>query len=299
MKLIRKILISLGLAFFAGAVGALLLFGLPFTGWKALTVPTGSMRPTIPPGSLVLMHRVPLTSLKVGDVITYTNLAKPGTTITHRIIKTYKIGGTVPAFITKGDANPSPDAPVVGGQVLGRAAAHLPHLGAWVSFIKKPYVLLPMVYIPALAIIYEEIKRLNQYYKEQRPYTAPGFERPKEAKGIMTKMATSMKLGVAIVVVMSAVAVPAAHALLRSNTVSLAPNRLTVVKVIPPPVCTTNSSNVTITGSGNSNTTNNVNVSNTNNQSSSTGNATSNGGGTATTGNSTNTNCTTITVTIH
>ena len=296
MKLIQKIIISLSLMLLVGGVGALLLLGLPFTGLKALTVPTASMRPTIPAGSLVLMHRVPTSSLKVGDVITYTNLAKQGKTITHGITKTYKLDGRIPAFVTKGDANPTADMPIVGGQVLGKSVWHVPRLGGWLEFIKRPYILLPMVYIAAIAIVIEEIKRLNAYYKRQMPYVLAGFERARESGRRAFGMGAGLKLSMATVVVMSAVAVPTVHALLRSNTISLAPNNITVAPR-PTTQCQTNGTNTTVivTGSGGNN---NVNVNNSTNQNSSTGNTSTGSGGTATSGNVSNTNCTNINVTI-
>ncbi|HLC91824.1 MAG TPA: signal peptidase I [Candidatus Saccharimonadales bacterium] len=299
MKLIQRILISLGLIILVGGIGALLLVGLPFTGMKALTVATGSMNPTIPRGSLVLMHRVPTNSLKVGDVITYANLAKPGTTITHRIVKVYKLDGKIPAFVTKGDSNPTADRPIVGGQVLGKSVWHAVHLGSWIEFIKRPYVLLPIIYIVALIVTIGEIKRLITYYKTQEfHYAVPGFERLKETHRVLSgKLAAAMKLAVGTLVVMSAVAMPTVHALLRSNTVSLAPNNITVAPRPTPTQCQTNGTNTTVivTGSdGNSN----VNVNNSTNQNSSTGNTSSSGGGNATSGNASNTNCTNINVTI-
>src|SRR4051794_22572106 len=119
MKLIHRIAISLGVLFFAACCGAVLLFNLHALGWKVLSVQTGSMRPAVPRGSLVLVHHVPYSQLKVGDVITYANASQPGATITHRITKTYKLDGKIPAYITKGDANPSQDpVTVVGGQVV-------------------------------------------------------------------------------------------------------------------------------------------------------------------------------------
>src|SRR6185312_1351388 len=83
----KRLGISLTIAFFTVCCGAVLLFNWGALGWKALSVPTGSMRPHIPPGSLVLMHRVPVASINVGDVITYTNPLHPNSTITHRVIK--------------------------------------------------------------------------------------------------------------------------------------------------------------------------------------------------------------------
>ena len=53
MKLVRRIFISLGIMFFAVCCGAMLLTHWSAFGWKALAIPTGSMRPNIPPGSLV------------------------------------------------------------------------------------------------------------------------------------------------------------------------------------------------------------------------------------------------------
>src|ERR1700743_926326 len=110
MKLLRHLFIGLGVTGFILAAGAVLIFNRPTLGWQALSVPTGSMRPTFDPGALVLTHRVPIQSLKVGDIITYTNPLTMHSTLTHRIIRVYKIDGKIPAFITKGDANPSPDA---------------------------------------------------------------------------------------------------------------------------------------------------------------------------------------------
>src|ERR1700733_6907932 len=122
MKWLKRLGISLTIAFFAVCCGAVLLFNWGSMGWKALSVPTGSMRPHIPPGSLVLTHNVPLSSIKVGDVITYINPENMKSTVTHRVIKEYKLDGKVPAFITKGDANPSRDPwTVVGGLVQGKA----------------------------------------------------------------------------------------------------------------------------------------------------------------------------------
>jgi len=247
------------------------------------------------------VHSVPLSSLKVGDVITYTNLAKRGTTITHRIIKIYKINGRVPVFITKGDANPIPDVPIVGALVRGKTVWHTPKLGAWLNTTKKPYILLPLVYIPALFIVVDEIRRLNEYYKKRQPYILAGYTRAKLHNDRKHPIiAESLKFtGVAIFtfVIISTVR---AHALLRSNVVSLKPNHLTAAKVIKPPTCTStgDSTNISITGTGGINTTNNVNVSNSNNQSGSSGNVTNTGGGSSTSGSVNNSNCTNINVNI-
>jgi signal peptidase I len=285
-KAFKHISIVLFAAFFGIACGAVLLLNWSAFGWKALTVPTGSMRPSIPPGSLVLMHRVPNSTLKVGNVITYINPRDPKSTITHRIVKSYKLNNKIPTYITKGDANPSIDpVPVVGGQVVGRTALHVPHLGAWLDWTKHPIGLLAVVYIPAIIILIEEIKRLSDYFRSMQAYKLPGFSHePKSAHHVML----AGKLSVALIVVAGFVVALPAHALLRSNVVTLANNRLSVGVIQKPPTqtCTNN---------------NNVNVSNNSSQTATSGSATSTNntnGGTATSGSASNSNSTSTNINV-
>ena len=76
--------------------------------FQSFYVRTGSMTPTIPVGSLVIATRAPADQLGVGDVIVFQRPDRPGTTVVHRIdaVVTTPAGR---AFVTKGDANASPD----------------------------------------------------------------------------------------------------------------------------------------------------------------------------------------------
>ncbi len=141
------------------AVSLLIVFGLPITGWKALSVQTGSMRPHIPPGSLVLVHRVPGSQLRIGDVITYNSMVSPGEQITHRIVG-FKQVGPVREVVVKGDANPLPDPPLLASQVVGKVAGSAPYIGRVIDFVHSPLGLALLVYVPALAVIFYEIKHL-------------------------------------------------------------------------------------------------------------------------------------------
>lgn len=173
MKLLRHIVIGLGVAGFTLAALTVLLFNRSALGWQALSVPTGSMRPTMSPGSLVLVHRVPLSSLKVGDVITHTNPLTMRTTLTHRIVKAYKVKG-IPAFITKGDANPGADPPVVGGLVKGRMVGHVPYAGALLMWAKTWTGITVLVYLPALLVMIYETRLLAAYLRQMKPYRLEG-----------------------------------------------------------------------------------------------------------------------------
>jgi signal peptidase I len=185
------------------------------------------MRPTISPGSLVFVHHVPISSLKVGDVITYTNPLYPSTTLSHRIIKRILIDGTVPGFITKGDANKVADVPIAGGAVEGRVVGHVPHAGYWLLDIKKPIVMLPIVYLVALLTMIEEAKRLAAYYRTQTPYRLEGYSPQLSPAKSFTRLYMGISLFLGVILTLSYFG-PQAAAALKSNIVTLTNDRITV-----------------------------------------------------------------------
>jgi signal peptidase len=100
------------------------------SGATPYTVLTGSMRPHLPPGTLVVVKPVDPDELQVGDVVTYQLESGESTVVTHRItsVDTRLDGKTV--FTTQGDANDVPDpAQVLPVQVRGRLWYAVPYLG--------------------------------------------------------------------------------------------------------------------------------------------------------------------------
>jgi signal peptidase len=98
------------------AVATGLLFGsllvIPsLLGWQRYVIVSGSMTGTYDRGSLVLDEVVPVSSLKVGDVITYRPPSGAGPTglVTHRIAAITAGKAGAPVFRTKGDANETGD----------------------------------------------------------------------------------------------------------------------------------------------------------------------------------------------
>ena len=102
---------------------------------KPFLVPSGSMVPVINPGDVVLIAPVNAEAIKVGEIIEYRNV-KENINIVHRVIQ---INGNASnlSFITKGDANNSPDPdPVTTQAVMGREFFVIPKIG-WVSVAVK------------------------------------------------------------------------------------------------------------------------------------------------------------------
>ena len=94
------------------------------------TVLTGSMRPGMPPGSLVVVRPVAPEQLRIGDAITYQLRSGEPDVVTHRVISVSTTFNGERLFSTQGDANPTPDdKPVIAGQIRGVVWYSLPMLG--------------------------------------------------------------------------------------------------------------------------------------------------------------------------
>lgn len=117
---------------------ALLTFG-PLTGsYRTLTVLSGSMRPYLQPGDVVVVSPVRAADLHVGDVITYYLPGAGKTLVTHRIVRIVT-SGELPTVQTKGDANNTPDEVVqLGGSQVWRAQRVVADAGWALNFFRSP-----------------------------------------------------------------------------------------------------------------------------------------------------------------
>jgi signal peptidase I len=100
------------------------------------TILTGSMDPTYPPGTLVIVKPVDPQQIRLGDVVTYQLESGEGAVVTHRVIEiqapTAATKGEL-RFITKGDANDVQDQKAVRPvQIRGVVWYAVPYIG-WVN----------------------------------------------------------------------------------------------------------------------------------------------------------------------
>ena len=100
------------------------------TGSTPMTVLTGSMAPSYPPGTLVVVRPVAAEDIAIGDPITYQLRSGEPTVVTHRVVGIGYDGTGERVFSTQGDANESPDAvPVKPVQVRGEVWYAVPWFG--------------------------------------------------------------------------------------------------------------------------------------------------------------------------
>lgn len=98
-----SLLLLLGLA--ALALGA---FATGTGRWHATPVLSGSMRPGLQPGDVVLTKRVPVSSLQVRDVLVFHPPGEGDRLLVHRIVRLTRKGDVV-TITTHGDANTADD----------------------------------------------------------------------------------------------------------------------------------------------------------------------------------------------
>jgi len=139
--------------------GLLIISVFPITGnIKFLTVQSGSMKPAIKMGSVVMIK--PMDGYKIGDIITFGQISKIKSPTTHRIYDIKVIDGKV-SYITKGDANNAPDMKEISKrEIIGKVLFSVPYAGYAVDFAKKPLGFALVILVPAAVIVSDEIKNI-------------------------------------------------------------------------------------------------------------------------------------------
>ncbi len=97
--------------------------------YKVYVIHTGSMTPTIPSTSAVVVRE---GSFRIGQVVSFTHA---GEVITHRLVGRAPNG----EYRTKGDANATADPWTLdAGQIIGRVEYAPPKLGYWIVYFRSP-----------------------------------------------------------------------------------------------------------------------------------------------------------------
>ncbi len=139
------------------------IFG--FSGFRVLT---GSMEPTIPTDSFVLVHRVDASKIRVDDVISFFSKdeALRGAVNTHRVVGISGTDGQI-VFETKGDANQSADkVPVHASDLIGKVVLVSFGLGKLIRLISNPLVFAAVIAIPLLIVMFANIRGMAKDVKK-------------------------------------------------------------------------------------------------------------------------------------
>jgi signal peptidase I len=106
--------------------------------WEPTIVMSGSMEPQVMTGDVIVAMPVPQDKIKeeikTGQVLLAKNAERPGTLITHRVVKILPDGA---GYITKGDANRSQDdITLLPQNIKGIERIRIPYIGIPIQALK-------------------------------------------------------------------------------------------------------------------------------------------------------------------
>lgn len=122
-------------------------------GWRPYTVLTGSMRPNIQPGDVVMDRPMTISDAKVGDVITFSDPGRRGALVTHRI-RSINHGPVQTDVETRGDANNTSERwSIKSTDPVGRVVYVIPKVGHIANTIRRnPAGILLLVVLPVVLV---------------------------------------------------------------------------------------------------------------------------------------------------
>ncbi len=124
----------------SASLTALLALSLAVAGYRPLIVRSGSMKPALQVGDVVLVEDVEARQLKVGDVATLRDRPEVSDTLTHRV-RAIEDDGQVLIVTTRGDANVTDEIfTMKPTAIVGRVVARLAAAGTVVAWAGSPRI---------------------------------------------------------------------------------------------------------------------------------------------------------------
>jgi signal peptidase I len=143
-------------------------------GLQHYVIVSGSMTGTYDQGSVVFDEQVPVSSLQVGDVITYSPPASVPAAhatglVTHRIFSIKDVGGHE-IFRSKGDANRSPDpwTFTLDQPTQAKVVAGVPYIGYALAALSIRWVRMLAIGVPALLVAISVLAGMAGEAKDER-----------------------------------------------------------------------------------------------------------------------------------
>jgi signal peptidase len=146
-----------------------LFFVMPhILGINFFTILSGSMKPAIPIGSVVVVGSIGAVDIETGDIIAYSTRDNKDKVVVHRVIEVM-IDKDSLNFLTAGDANLNPDGYAIpADDVIGKVWFNMPLLGYLSHLIKTKLGFFLLIGIPGIAIISLEIRKIVNHFRSIR-----------------------------------------------------------------------------------------------------------------------------------
>lgn len=119
-------------------------------GHRLYIVDSGSMVPTLPVNSMIVVKEINGEQIEKDDIVTY-YAGNQNTRVTHRVVEIVEVGKQ---FITKGDANNAVDAKILqSDRVIGKLAFSIPYIGAIFGVLSSKVGIIILIALGVLSIV--------------------------------------------------------------------------------------------------------------------------------------------------
>ena len=129
-------------------------------GYHPLIDYSGSMRPAIAPGDLLITHSVPAATVRVGEIVSFADPGLGGKLVTHRVVDIHPSAARID-FLTRGDANTTPESWSVARQAsVGTLELRIPAMGRAVAWMADRWARTALLTLSALVLSAAVFRRI-------------------------------------------------------------------------------------------------------------------------------------------
>jgi signal peptidase len=129
-------------------------------GYRPLIDHSGSMRPAIRAGDLLIMRSEPATKIHVGEIVSFDDPGLNGKLVTHRVVAIHAAARRID-FLTRGDANATPESWSVDRRTtVGTLVARIAGGGRAVAWLADPWARTILLTLVALVLSTALLRRI-------------------------------------------------------------------------------------------------------------------------------------------
>jgi signal peptidase len=121
---------------------------------------SGSMRPAIRAGDLLITRNEPATSMRIGQIVSFIDPGLNGKLVTHRVVALHTSARMIDV-VTRGDANSAPETwSVTRGDSVPALDVTVPAIGRFIAWTSAPWARTTLLALVAFVLSTALLRRI-------------------------------------------------------------------------------------------------------------------------------------------
>jgi signal peptidase I len=141
-------------------VALVVLLTATVLGFRPLIDYSGSMRPAIQAGDLLITRAEPATKIRIGQIVSFIDPALNGKLVTHRVVALHASAGRIDV-VTRGDANSAAESwSVARAASVGTLDFRVPAIGRVIAWTAAPWARTALLTLAAFMLTTVLLRRI-------------------------------------------------------------------------------------------------------------------------------------------